>query len=334
VETFGATALAPLRRVGADVVHAFTPSGALAGRLARRPTVYTVLGHPHAEQFPSAPVPRALFRAAVGGATVTATLSAASADALWATTGRRAVVLPPGVRLERFAAHLTARHGPPRLLFAGSLTDRRKRADLAVAAFALLRARRPDARLALFGEGDATWALDAAPDEHTRAAIDVLGTGRAEDVGARYREATATLLPAEHEAFGLVLVESLACGTPVVCVPGGGMPEIVGDEPVGVVATTDAPRAVADALDVAIELAASAATASRCAARARRWAWEGAVGRAHEELYDALVRRRRVDELVSLTDVGGDHSAPLRPLLSARRGEITADDACARRSVS
>ncbi len=42
-------------------------------------------------------------------------------------------------------------------------------------------------------------------------------------------EATALVLPSEYEAFGLVLLEALAQGTPVVASRVGGIPEIVQD---------------------------------------------------------------------------------------------------------
>ncbi|HEV2994192.1 MAG TPA: glycosyltransferase family 4 protein [Acidimicrobiia bacterium] len=298
IETFGVAALPPLLERRAEVVHAFTPSGALAGRLSGRPTVFTVLGHPDVEQLPSARVPWLLWRAAVRAANVTATLSAASAEALDETMGRRGVVLSPGVRLERFAPDLAPRTGAPRLLFAGSLADRRKRADLAVAAFGRVLERHPDARLTLSGEGDGSWALAATRSERVRRAVDVVGAGRPADLPAQYRAATVTVLPAEHEAFGLVLVESLACGTPVVCVASGGMPEIVGDEGAGVVASAATPDAVADAAERAIAMAAEPSTATTCVARARQWGWQETIGPAHEAIYEQLVATRAVIEHV------------------------------------
>ena len=44
------------------------------------------------------------------------------------------------------------------------------------------------------------------------------------------RNSIAMLFPIQwHEPFGLVLVESMACGTPVIALPGGSVPEIVRD---------------------------------------------------------------------------------------------------------
>lgn len=295
VETFGAVALGPLTRLRPDVVHALTPTAALAGVLARRPTLYTVLGHPDRGQLPSQAVPRGAFRLAVRLASATATLSRASATALAGSVGGAAVVLPPGVHLGQFPADLGPRTGPPRILFSATLTDDRKRVELAVAAFARLLAARPDARLALSGQGDPGRALAtaAALGDHVAAAVDVLGPGSPAEVPGRYRAATVTVLPAEHEAFGLALIESLASGTPAVCTPTGGMPELI-DDTVGCVAGGSTPTALGQALGEAVNLAADPKTPTRCVERASRWDWESAVGPAHERVYADLVARRPV----------------------------------------
>lgn len=320
VETFGLRALGRLVRSRPDVVHAFTPSGALAGTVARRPTLYTVLGHPDRAQLPTSKLLRQLFLRAARNATVTAVLSRASATALLGTAGRRAIVLPPGVRLERFEPNLEPRKGPPRLLFSATLADRRKRADLAVSALALLLELHPQARLSLSGEGDPAWVLEIAHrlGDHVRAAIDVLGPGNPEDVPARYREATLTLLPAEHEAFGLALVESLASGTPVVCVRSGGMPDIVlngatrptsdqiDESAVGAVADAMNPSAVSEAAQKVLSIASEADTPRRCVERAARWSWEQSVGPAHERAYELMAAgASRSSRLPDLSDCWG-----------------------------
>ncbi|HLX89975.1 MAG TPA: glycosyltransferase family 4 protein [Acidimicrobiales bacterium] len=292
VETFGWPAFAWLRRSPVDLVHAMTPTGALAGRAARRPTLYTVLGHPTADQLPTSLVPRMVFRAAVRWSTDVAALSRASAGALVGSTGRTPLVLPPGIRADAFPPALGARSGPPRLLFSASLDDPRKHAGLAVDAFSLVLDRRADARLVLSGQGDPAPLLAAAATmgDHVRAAIDTPGAGTPDEVPGRYRHASVTVLPSEHEAFGLALVESLASGTPVVCGPHGGMPEIVTPDVGRVADRLDAP-ALAAALLSALELAADPATPARCAARASWWDWEQRVGPEHLRVYERLVSR-------------------------------------------
>jgi glycosyltransferase involved in cell wall biosynthesis len=290
VDTFGLPAWTALARRRYDVVHAMTPTGALAGRLARRPTVFTIIGHPTEEQLAYRRYDRAVFAAAFRTATVAAALSRASADQVERLFGRPAEVLGPGVRAERFTPDLAPRRGPPRILFSASVSDRRKGLDVAMLAFSRVLARHPDARLWVSGEGDCTWALDALPDEERArvvAAVDQLGTGSVDEVPARYRSASVTLLPSVEEAFGMVLVESLATGTPVVCTPSGGMPEIVAGADVGYVAERT-PGALADALEHVLALAAQDGTPARCVAHSRHWEWEGSVGPAHLALYARL----------------------------------------------
>lgn len=287
VELFGLAALAALWRQGFDVVHAFTPTAALAARAGGYPTIYSVLGHPDPSQLPHDRLGRWPFLAAIRQATVTAVLSSASADALWSWSGVSAHVLAPGVYLSGFEPTLHARRGPPRLLFSASLADPRKRADLAVAALAGVLSRHPRARLQLSGAGDPYPILAAAKarygDEVTQA-VEVLGPGDPDEVPDRYRQATATVLPSDHEAFGLALVESLACGTPVVCRASGGMPEIVVPE-VGRVAASASAADLSRAVLEAIDLAGEASTPRRCVARAKCWDWEASTGPAHEALY-------------------------------------------------
>ncbi|MHB8437628.1 MAG: glycosyltransferase family 4 protein [Acidimicrobiales bacterium] len=288
VETFGVDALGALRRVRPDVVHAMVPSAALAGRIAHRPTLYTVLGHPTRDQLPAQRLPRWLFGSAVRGAT--AVLSNASAKALQGTFGRSARVLPPGIHMDHFVSNDAGRSGPPVILFSASLADPRKRARLAVDAFGVFLDTHPGARLMLSGQGDPEPVLAGVPD-HVRAAVDTPGAGSPDDVAQRYRAATVTLLPSEHEAFGLALVESLACGTPVVCAPGGGMPEIVVPG-TGAVAAAWTPAAVADALRTAVAMASDPSTPRSCTARAQDFDWGSSVGPAHESAYAELLAGR------------------------------------------
>jgi glycosyltransferase involved in cell wall biosynthesis len=86
-----------------------------------------------------------------------------------------------------------------------------------------------------------------------------------------YGEAWVAVLPAVDEAFGLVLVEALACGTPVVGYAGGGIPEIVDRDGVGRLFHRLEPEALAEAILDTLETAGDPATAARCRAHAERF---------------------------------------------------------------
>jgi phosphatidylinositol alpha-mannosyltransferase len=288
-DTFGLAAL-PRLRDHYDVVHAFTPAAALAARVARAPTLFTLLGHPAPEIFESR-AQRALTAAAVRRSTAVAALSEASAAQAEQTFGRPAEVLSPGVRLDRFDARLEARVGAPQILFPAAALPQ-KGLTLLLSAMALVLERLPDARLVIGGPGDPAWAFAelGAARASVEGAVDVLGAGSADEVAGRYRSATVTVLPSRDDAFGLVLVESLACGTPAVCCRAGGMPEIVDRAGVGRVAPYGDAAALARALDEAIALARDPATAGRCREHARHWDWSDVIGPAHEAVYHRIAR--------------------------------------------
>jgi glycosyltransferase involved in cell wall biosynthesis len=296
VDTFGASAFAWLSRHRYDVVHALTPTAALAGVTSGHRTVYSVLGHPTANSLRRRRFDLQLFRAAVRRVQAPLALSHSAARAVADITGIEPSVVPPGLRTSEFPPVDQPRHGAPRVLFASDAADRRKGLDLLLAAFTLVLDTRPAARLVLGGGGDAGWAfeqVDEASRRRVQASTDHLGAGELGDLPRRYAEATVTVLPSVDEAFGLVLVESLATGTPVVACASGGPVEIVDRAEVGRLAPPGDARALAVAVLETVHLAADPATPARCAEHARRWDWDAEVGPAHLTVYDQLHRDRR-----------------------------------------
>lgn len=138
----------------------------------------------------------------------------------------------------------------PFLLFVGRLASNKGLLTL-LAAFAPLARRDPQASLVLVGEDG---GMGAAVDDRSRE----LGlSGRVRRVGhvaderllaSAYREARALVLPSDYEAFGLVLLEGMAQGTPVVASRVGGIPELVDDGRTGLLVPPGAPPPLADAI--------------------------------------------------------------------------------------
>jgi Glycosyltransferase len=119
----------------------------------------------------------------------------------------------------------------------------RKNLDTACAATAELDARGTPVVHRLVGTGPERAALHQKYDDSTH-----LFPGYVENLQLTYDYAHVFFLPSQHEAFGLVVCEALACGLPVVTSDHGGQSEIVRDG-VGEVRPHDAPPAVwADAL--------------------------------------------------------------------------------------
>ncbi len=186
-----------------------------------------------------------------------------------------------------------------RLLQLGRLVPR-KGAGVSLAALARL----PDAELVLAG-GPRTGPLDADPDiRRLRSAARALGVadrvhftggvGRT-DVPPLLRSADLVLCPADYEPFGIVPLEAMACGVPVVASAVGGQRDTVADPGTGRLVPPGDPAALAEAvaglLAAPEERAACGAAGRRRVLTRYRWA---AVAAATEEVYHALRSRRPV----------------------------------------
>lgn len=284
-ESFGVRALPVLLRNRYDVVHALMPTSALAALSARQRTVMTLLGYPSHQLFSNHPVKRHLFLAALRASHAVSALSEQVADHVESTFGKRPVVVPPGVRTADYAPE--PRSSSPTILFASAMRPE-KGVDVLLRAFAKVAARRSDVRLVLSGAGDAAWAFDLAGSsfEPYRSRVDVVGVGDPADLPHRYATAHVTVLPSRQEAFGLVLAESLASGTPIVGCRDGGAESIVTSE-VGRIVDHGDVDALAQALEDALGLASDPATAARCLTRAGLWDWTRVIGPQHEALYES-----------------------------------------------
>ncbi|MFQ3586440.1 MAG: glycosyltransferase family 1 protein [Fimbriimonadaceae bacterium] len=109
--------------------------------------------------------------------------------------------------------------GGPYILTVGTSWPRKNMA-LAVAACEALPPTVPH-RLVVVGKSG--WGAEL---EGSR----VLRTGYVDDddLAALYSAADLYLSPSRHEGFGLTLLEAFACGAPVICGPGGALPETAG----------------------------------------------------------------------------------------------------------
>jgi glycosyltransferase involved in cell wall biosynthesis len=142
--------------------------------------------------------------------------------------------------------------GRPYILFVGAMDSAHafKGVPELLRAFELVR-RRSDAQLVLVGDGDLRPWYEADAAQRLG-----LGTacfaGRVDeaDLVALYRGATATVLPSttQEEAFGVVLVEGMACGAPAVASDLPGVRAVVRDGETGRLVAPGDVAALADAL--------------------------------------------------------------------------------------
>lgn len=204
-------------------------------------------------------------------------------DALRTDWGREGVLIPGGVRLDQFEV-ADKRAPAPTILFSGALDEPRKGVGLLLSAVALLVDEVPDVKLWLSGPGDPSAMIAEAP-EAARNAVEVLPLGEPADQGRRYQQAWATCLPSLSDSFGMVLIESLASGTPIVVLDDAAPPQLVTPR-TGAIARPGDPASLAKALQEALQLAARPETAGHCRAFASNFDWDERIAPLLERLYE------------------------------------------------
>jgi len=246
----------------------------------------------------------------------------------------RVEVVRPGVDLRRFTP--------------GDVVAARERLDLPAGAFVALSVRRLIPRVGLgdlldswsrsglaargglllvAGTGPERPALEQRVRELGIAdSVRLLGRVSDEDLVRCYQAADVSVVPSvELEGFGLVVLESLACGTPVIATQVGGLPEILRElRPDLLVPPSDAPSLAGRLTDAATGRRPLPDPAA-CRAHARGYGWESAAAR-HTRIYAAAADRRARPSVVYL-----DHCAllsgaelALARLLPALRDDIDA----------
>jgi glycosyltransferase involved in cell wall biosynthesis len=219
-------------------------------------------------------------------------MSQTAVDHLATNYGRRdGVVVPGGVDLAAFAP-AAEREPVPTILFSGAITEPRKGVSTLLRALALLAETEPEARLWLSGPGDPERLLADAP-AGARGRTIALGVGEATAQQERYGRAWVTCLPSTHDSFGMALLESLACGTPLVTTTHSAPQELVRPGLTGELCAPGDPAALAGALARGLALARAAPTAERCRACARPYDWDGGLAPLCEGLYRGLDVRFR-----------------------------------------
>ncbi len=167
-------------------------------------------------------------------------LSQAFHDVLHHTYGipeDRINVVPGGVNTDRFATTLSPTEarlqlGWPQdrpLLFAARRLAKRMGLENLVTAMKTVKATQPDVLLLIAGKGALAETLQAQIEAlDLTNNVRLLGYVSDNDLALAYRAADFSVVPTtSFEGFGLIVIESLAAGTPVLGTPIGGIPEIL-----------------------------------------------------------------------------------------------------------
>lgn len=163
-----------------------------------------------------------------------------------------------------------------RLLFVGELS-RNKNIETSIGVTKLLRRRGLDASIAIVGDG---------PDEHRIRAmasdsdgvVQVHGRIESKDeLRSMYRMADVFIMPSLAETFGLVYVEAMSQGLPLIYTRGQGIDGYFDDGLVGYACNPRDPKGIADQVERILDRYDAVSTA--CVASAKNFAWDDIASR-------------------------------------------------------
>jgi glycosyltransferase involved in cell wall biosynthesis len=146
----------------------------------------------------------------------------------------------------------------------------------------------PGVQTLLTGHGELWDEMHALRDDLQLQGVHFLGHQPQCQVARLYNAADVSVVPSRAEPFGLVAMEALACGTPVVATDEGGLPDFI-DERVGVLVPVDDSQSLSAAVISEIENVAKqrkGAFASRYALA--NFTWTSQVAKMIDLYTDAL----------------------------------------------
>jgi glycosyltransferase involved in cell wall biosynthesis len=200
-----------LRAMGGETVIVTRPAWALLATAAVPPGT-TVIGQEHMHFGAHRPALGADIRRRYGALAALVVLTRDELDGY--------TRLLPGTRVVRIPNAVDVPDGPPaaledKVVVAAGRLNRQKGFDLLLRAWASVAARHPDWKLRIYGGGDQRDTLDQLVAElGLEGSAALMGPTR--DLPAALRAASVFALSSRFEGFGMVIVEAMACGLPVV----------------------------------------------------------------------------------------------------------------------
>lgn len=201
-------------------------------------------------------------------------------------------LVPPGIDAKRFTPR-DERHpavdSNKITLLSVSRLDPRKGINITIRALAELD--REDVELVIAGEGRIRSHLENLADElgvGTR--VNFLGNVEytSEELPRLYSSADLFVLPSRYEGFGVVYLEAMACGTPVIGTDVGGVPTVIKDGETGYLSSRD----TEDVTDRISRILNDHEEHERMSDNARKWAeshdWDNIAAQVEDLYYEEL----------------------------------------------
>lgn len=135
---------------------------------------------------------------------------------------------------------------PPLLGYIGRLTEEKGARNFAQALLPLL-GNREDLRVLIGGDGELREAISASLREGGVAArVDLPGWVSRDDLPRYLNQLRLLVLPSYTEGLPNIMLEAMACGTPVLATPVGAVPDVIVDGITGFIMENNSPECIAE----------------------------------------------------------------------------------------
>jgi len=220
-------------------------------------------------------------------------------EQLYGRSPARFAIIPPGVDTALFrpfdataSRRLLNLDGDRIVLFVGR-PDRMKGLDLLLRALAEIEPTTPGIKLVVVGgQEDAVRSRHIAERLGVVDRVEFRGLAPQHELPLYYSAADLCAVPSSYESFGMVAVESMACQTPVVAFPVGGLATTVTDGQTGFLAEGRTTSAFVVALQRGLQYAERESMGRRARLSIQRYNWQS-VARTTADLYTEVVREQR-----------------------------------------
>ena len=219
-------------------------------------------------------------------------------------------IIPNGIDLARFSGRQSrlARFddGKRNILFVGRL-EKRKGVKYLLRAFVRIKQRHPDTRLIIVGDGKLRAGYERSMQNAGIPDVGFAGFVSEEDLTRYYATADICCAPATgHESFGIVLLEAMASGKPVVASNIDGYAAVLTHGVEGLLVRPKDAEAIADAMEQLLnspDVRASMGDKGRV--RANEFGWERVAQRVLSYYERLLYERTEMAGLRAPDDPGG-----------------------------
>jgi D-inositol-3-phosphate glycosyltransferase len=244
---------------------------------------------------------------------VIANTPAERAQLLWLYNAdrRKIVICSPGVNINQFQPHdsshirqgLGLTNSDNLLLFVGRI-EPLKAVDSILEALNLLRIKNPDlmnkTTLLVIGgdphdrtDADMQNLVQLHRDLDLQESVRFIGAKNQQELSDYYASANAVIMPSEYESFGMVALEAMASGTPVIASEVGGLAYLVRDDETGFLVPARTPARLAQRIeDLLTDPERQQKMGALAHQRAQSYRWEHIVDNL-ETTFDRVVNDAR-----------------------------------------